>query len=81
MPHKAMLSFRGRRKPLRRPAPQFRHPHGNVWDYLRGKKLSSLVWNHYEAKLNACVEAWNFIANDPAQIASFGTRPWARVKG
>ncbi len=52
-----------------------------VWDYLRGNKLSSLVWGKYDAIVNACVEAWNFIANDPDRIASIGTRAWACVKG
>jgi transposase len=52
----------------------------NVWDYLRGNKLSSLVCDTYEAMRNASKEAWNFIANDPARIVSIGTRDWACVK-
>ncbi|HLG85561.1 MAG TPA: hypothetical protein VKZ79_00005, partial [Alphaproteobacteria bacterium] len=46
----------------------------NVWDYLRGNKLSSLVWDSYDAILTACEDAWNFIANDPERIVSIGTR-------
>ncbi len=57
------------------------NPMENIWDYLRGNKLSSLVCDQYDAILNACVEAWNFIANDPDRIASIGTRSWAGVKG
>ena len=34
----------------------------NVWDYLRGNKLSSLVWDSYDAILNAREEAWIFLA-------------------
>ena len=65
--------------PLPPYAPEL-NPMENVWDYLRGNKLSSLVWNRCDAILDACVDAWNFIANDPARIASIGTRDWAWVK-
>jgi hypothetical protein len=51
----------------------------NVWDYLRGNKLSSLVWGSYEAIVEACKQAWLFLVNDPARISSIGTRAWARV--
>jgi hypothetical protein len=66
--------------PLPPYAPEL-NPMENVWDYLRGNKLSSRVCGQYDAILNACVEAWNFIANDPDRIASIGTRSWACVKG
>jgi putative transposase len=55
------------------------NPMENVWDYLRGNKLSSLVWNSYEATVEGCRQAWLFLANDPARIISIGTRSWARV--
>jgi transposase len=55
------------------------NPMENVWDYLRGNKLSSLVCDTYEGMRNASKEAWNFIANDPARIVSIGTRDWACV--
>jgi hypothetical protein len=57
------------------------NPMENVWDYLRGNKLSSLVWDGYDAILDACQDAWNFLANDPERIASIGARSWACVKG
>ena len=57
------------------------NPMENVWDYLRGNKLSSLVWDSYDAMLEACKQAWLFPVNDPARIASIGTRTWACVKG
>ena len=57
------------------------NPMENVWDYLRGNKLSSLVWDGYDAILNACEDAWNFLATDPERIVSIGTRDWACVKG
>lgn len=57
------------------------NPMENVWDYLRGNKLSSLVWDSYDAMLDACENAWNFLANDPQRIVSIGTRSWACVTG
>jgi hypothetical protein len=34
----------------------------NVWGFLRGNKLSALVWDTYEAIVDACVSAWHFRA-------------------
>lgn len=65
--------------PLPPYAPEL-NPMENLWDYLRGNKLSSLVWDRYDTILNACVDAWNVIANDPNRIVSIGTRSWACVK-
>jgi transposase len=66
--------------PLPPYAPEL-NPMENVWDYLRGNKLSSLVWHSYDAILTACENAWNFLANDLKRIVSIGTRAWACVKG
>ncbi len=66
--------------PLPPHAPEL-NPMENVWDYLRGNKLSSLVWDTYDAMLDACEDAWNFLANDPKRIASIGTRSWECVTG
>lgn len=55
------------------------NPMENVWDYLRGNKLSSLVWDSYHDMLVASKNAWNFLTSDPARITSIGTRSWARV--
>ena len=52
----------------------------NVWDYLRANKLSSLVWDSYDAVVQACKDAWNFLAEDPMRIASIGHRQWACVR-
>jgi hypothetical protein len=51
----------------------------NVWEYLRGNKLSALVWKDYDAILEACRVAWNFLINDPDRIRSIGHREWATV--
>jgi transposase len=55
------------------------NPMENVWQYLRGNKLCALVWDTYEAILDACETAWNFLINDPERIRSIGSRDWASV--
>jgi hypothetical protein len=57
------------------------NPMENVWDYLRGNKLSHRVWDTYEAILEACAEAWRFLMADPKRIRSIATRSWAWVNG
>ena len=66
--------------PLPPYAPEL-NPMENVWDYLRGNKLSSLLYDTYDAMLQACKQAWLFITADPNRITSIGTRTWACVKG
>ncbi len=51
----------------------------NVWQYLRSNKLCGLVWDSYEAIIDACRNAWNFLINDPDRITSIGHREWACV--
>jgi len=55
------------------------NPMENVWEYLRGNKLSAGVWNSYDEILPACADAWNWFINDLARIRSIGTREWATV--
>jgi hypothetical protein len=55
------------------------NPMENVWGFLRGNKLSALVWDTYEAIVDACVSAWHFLIGDPERIRSIGTRDWACV--
>jgi hypothetical protein len=45
--------------PLPPYAPEL-NPMENVWDYLRGNKLSAGVWNTYDEIVQACAEAWNW---------------------
>ncbi len=55
------------------------NPMETVWEFLRGNKLSGLVWDTYEAIIDACVSAWHFLIGDPERIRSIGTRDWACV--
>ena len=56
------------------------NPMENIWDYLRGNKLSHQVWNTDEAIVRACAEAWHFLIADPDRIRSIASRAWACVK-
>jgi hypothetical protein len=51
----------------------------NVWEYLRGNKLSSTIWDSYDEILEACATAWNWLMDDPDRIRSIGSRNWATV--
>jgi transposase len=66
--------------PLPPYAPEL-NPMENVWEYLRANKLCALVWNSYEAIVEACPKAWAFLINDPDRIRSIDTRAWAQVNG
>ena len=51
----------------------------NIWDYLRGNKLSRRVWGSYEAIVAACGDAWRFLVGDPDRITTIAQRHWACV--
>jgi len=51
----------------------------NVWEYLRGNKLSGGLWDDYDDILRACADAWNWFVADPDRIRSIGTAEWATV--
>jgi hypothetical protein len=50
-----------------------------VWEFLRGNQLSGLVWDTYDAIVDACVSASHFLIGDPERIRSLGSRAWACV--
>ena len=55
------------------------NPVENVWAYLRANKLSNRVYPTYDAVLDACCDAWNWLVADPVRIASLGSRGSAYV--
>ena len=55
------------------------NPMENVWDYLRGNKLSHRVWDSYDAIVGACAKAWRRFIGDPDRIRSVAARAWACV--
>lgn len=66
--------------PLPPYAPEL-NPMENVWEYLRANQLCALVWDTYEAIVEACRNAWRFLTDQPERIQSIGTRKWAAVSG
>ena len=55
------------------------NPVENIWAYLRANKLAITVFDTYDDTVEACCNAWNFLANDPKAIASITSREWAKV--
>lgn len=55
------------------------NPMENVWDYLRGNRLSHIVWDTYDDIVAACAGAWRFLIDDPDRIRSITHRDWAYV--
>lgn len=64
--------------PLPPYAPEL-NPVENVWEYLRGNKLSIAVFDGYDDIVEKSCTAWSFFANDPNCVKSITTRAWARV--
>lgn len=64
--------------PLPPYAPEL-NPVENVWEYLRGNRLSLTVWNSYEQIVDACCQAWNALTQETGRIASITTRSWVEV--
>lgn len=55
------------------------NPVENIWEYLRGNKLSNTVFDDYRHILDASCEAWRFFADDPNTVSSITQRDWAAV--
>jgi hypothetical protein len=55
------------------------NPQENVWRYLKDTFLSNRVFDSIDDITEACVEAWNALANSPDLIASIATRDWADI--
>lgn len=55
------------------------NPIENVWEYLRGNKLSRSVWESYDDIVEACCVAWNWLIADTDRVSSITTREWASV--
>ena len=56
------------------------NPVENIWAYLRGNKLSNRVFDNYDAIVDACCDAWTWLAAQPEKITSIGNRDWACVR-
>lgn len=52
------------------------NPVEQIWQYLKDKFLANRVFDSLEDIVDACCEAWNAFANNPALITSLTTRDW-----
>lgn len=55
------------------------NPVENIWQYLRQNRLSNIVFDTYDAIVDACCDAWNALTAQPGLIRSIATREWASV--
>lgn len=55
------------------------NPVENVWAHLRSNEPSNRVFDTYDAVVDACCDAWNWLIAQPDRIASIGTQSWAQV--
>ena len=55
------------------------NPVENVWAFLRSNKLSNRVFDSYDAIVDACCDAWNWLIAQPNCIAAIAARPYAQV--
>ena len=56
-------------------------PDGKRLGNLSANKLCAVVWDTYDANVEACRKARTFLIDDPDRIRSIGTRQWASVNG
>ena len=55
------------------------NPVENIWQYLRQTWLANLVFDTYDAILDAGCQAWNNLIILSDVITSIGTRDWAKI--
>jgi transposase len=55
------------------------NPVENIWQYLRRNKLAHRLYDSYEAIVEACCDAWNWLMAAPDTITAIANRTWANV--
>jgi transposase len=55
------------------------NPQENVWAYLKDTFLANRVFTSADDIADACMNAWNALAQTPDLIASIATRHWATL--
>jgi transposase len=55
------------------------NPVETIWQYLRANRLSSRVFENYDAIIDATRNACRKLAPQPETITSIGMREWANV--
>ncbi len=47
-----------------------------IWQYIKNNFLNNLVFNDYDAIVNACCTAWNNLLKETGRIKSITSRQW-----
>lgn len=55
------------------------NPVETVWEHLRGNKISNSVFDTYDAIVDRCCAAWNWLMDQPDRIRSIATRSWTKT--
>lgn len=55
------------------------NPVETIWEYLRGNKLSNRVFITYDAIVDRCCAAWNWLTDNPERIRTIAHRSWAKT--
>ena len=55
------------------------NPVETIWEYLRGNTLSNRVFANYDAVVDACCNAWNWLMEAPDRVRSSTTRSWVKT--
>ncbi|MDP4025979.1 IS630 family transposase [Methylobacterium sp. NEAU 140] len=50
-----------------------------IWQYLRRNKLAHRLYDTYDAIVEACCKAWNWLIATPDTITAIASRTWANV--
>jgi transposase len=64
--------------PLPAKAPEL-NPVENVWALLRSNKLVNRVYDTYDAILDDCADAWDWLTSQPHRITAIASSPCAQV--
>ena len=55
------------------------NPVETVWEHLRANKLSNRVFDDYDAIVDRCCAAWNWLTETPERIRTIAAAPWTRT--
>ena len=55
------------------------NPVENIWQYLKNNFLNNIIFENYNAIVDACCLAWNNLINETGRIKSITSREWAEI--
>ena len=55
------------------------NPVENIWEFLRANKLGNQVFETYDAIVDQCCDAWNWLVATPGRIRDLAHRSWVKA--